>query len=207
MNKHVRVLEEAGLVRRRKLGRTTFLALDRTPIRALQAWLAQFHAYWGTDKETLENYEPYLASDTNREGDPVKKFLVLFHDRWEPKPEIMAAWQAWFAKVGDRFVDSGNPFGVGFEVTRAGSRELSGGDGAATGYSIISAESREEAERLLEGLPVRRRASASTRRVPCSAPPPAGARPTTRSRVRSRQIILLHSRSSVLGTASRSREV
>ena len=29
MNKHVRVLEDAGLVTRRKLGRTTFLALDR----------------------------------------------------------------------------------------------------------------------------------------------------------------------------------
>ena len=63
MNKHVRVLEDAGLVTRRKLGRTTYLALDRAAIRGLQAWLAQFHAYWGTEKETLENYERFLASD------------------------------------------------------------------------------------------------------------------------------------------------
>jgi DNA-binding transcriptional ArsR family regulator len=63
MTKHVRVLEDAGLVTRRKLGRTTFLALDRAAIRELQAWLAQFHAYWGTGKETLENYEHFLASD------------------------------------------------------------------------------------------------------------------------------------------------
>ena len=83
----------------------------------------------------------------------MKKFLVLFHDQWEQKPEIMAAWQAWFAEVGDRFVDSGNPFAAGFELTRAGSSELANGDGAATGYSIISAESREEAERLLEASP------------------------------------------------------
>jgi DNA-binding transcriptional ArsR family regulator len=64
MHKHVRVLEDAGLVTRRKLGRTTFLALDRAAIRDLQAWLAQYSAYWGTEKETLENYERYLADDS-----------------------------------------------------------------------------------------------------------------------------------------------
>ena len=62
INKHVRVLEEAGMVRRRKLGRTTFLTLDRASILSLQAWLGQYHAYWGTERETLENYEPYLAA-------------------------------------------------------------------------------------------------------------------------------------------------
>lgn len=68
INKHVRVLEEAGMVRRRKLGRTTFLALDRASIRSIQAWLGQYHAYWGTEKETLENYEPFLAA-----GHPTEK--------------------------------------------------------------------------------------------------------------------------------------
>jgi DNA-binding transcriptional ArsR family regulator len=63
MNKHVGILEAAGLVVRRKLGRTTFLTLDRGAIRDVQAWLFQFHAYWGTEKETLENYERFLASD------------------------------------------------------------------------------------------------------------------------------------------------
>jgi DNA-binding transcriptional ArsR family regulator len=63
INKHVRVLEEAGLVRRRKLGRTTFLTLDRGSILGLQAWLGRYHAYWGTEKESLENYEAYLAAD------------------------------------------------------------------------------------------------------------------------------------------------
>jgi DNA-binding transcriptional ArsR family regulator len=67
MNKHVRVLEDAGLVRRRKLGRTTFLTLDRASIRSLQAWLGEFHAYWGTEKESLENYATFLASDPSIE--------------------------------------------------------------------------------------------------------------------------------------------
>ncbi len=83
----------------------------------------------------------------------MKKFLVLFHDRWDPKPEVMDAWQAWFAKVGERFVDSGNPLSGGVEVTREGSRELSEEDAAATGYSIISATSLADAEALLEGCP------------------------------------------------------
>jgi DNA-binding transcriptional ArsR family regulator len=64
MNKHVGVLEAAGLVARRKLGRTTFLTLDRGAIREVQAWLVQFHAYWGTELETLESQERYLSGDT-----------------------------------------------------------------------------------------------------------------------------------------------
>lgn len=60
MDKHVRILEAAGLVRRRKTGRTTYLALDRNGLLALQGWLGAFHAYWGTEAETLENYTPHL---------------------------------------------------------------------------------------------------------------------------------------------------
>jgi hypothetical protein len=84
----------------------------------------------------------------------VKKFLMLYYGYEEPTPEVMGAWQSWFAKVGDRFVDSGNPLGSCLEVTPSGSRELSHEQGAATGYSIISAESLEEAQRLLEGCPI-----------------------------------------------------
>ena len=84
----------------------------------------------------------------------MKKFLVLYYGYEEPTPEVMDAWRHWFARVGDRFVDSGNPLGACLEVTKTGSRELSPDEGAATGYSIISAESRDEAERLLEGCPI-----------------------------------------------------
>jgi len=84
----------------------------------------------------------------------VKKFLMLYYGYEEPTPEVMDAWQRWFATVGDRFVDSGNPLGNCLEVTKIGSREISPDQGAASGYSIISAESREEAERLLEGCPM-----------------------------------------------------
>lgn len=63
IHKHVRVLEDAAMVRRRKIGRTNFLALEREPLRRLQAWMEQFHPWWGTDEESLENYAEYLRRD------------------------------------------------------------------------------------------------------------------------------------------------
>jgi DNA-binding transcriptional ArsR family regulator len=63
IHKHVKLLESAGIVTRRKIGRTNFLTLDRSALRALQDWLGQFHAYWGTEEETLENYERFLSRE------------------------------------------------------------------------------------------------------------------------------------------------
>jgi DNA-binding transcriptional ArsR family regulator len=63
INKHVRVLEQAAMVRRRKLGRTNFLALERRPLSRLQTWTAQFQPWWGTDGETFENYIESIRRD------------------------------------------------------------------------------------------------------------------------------------------------
>jgi DNA-binding transcriptional ArsR family regulator len=65
IHKHVRVLEEAAMVSRRKLGRTNFLALERDPLSRLQAWTGQFNPWWGTGGETLENYAGALLRDPN----------------------------------------------------------------------------------------------------------------------------------------------
>lgn len=56
IHKHVRVLEQAGLIQRKKVGRTNFLALSRQGLQVPQNWLAQFLTDWGSDSETLENY-------------------------------------------------------------------------------------------------------------------------------------------------------
>ena len=63
IHKHVRVLEEAGMVQRRKTGRTNYLALKREPLVLLQAWIDRFHPWWGTDGESLENYTEYLSNE------------------------------------------------------------------------------------------------------------------------------------------------
>jgi len=69
IHKHVRTLEKASMVRRRKIGRTNFLALEREPLRRFQTWMEPFHPWWGTDEESLENYAEYLSNDptTNKE--------------------------------------------------------------------------------------------------------------------------------------------
>ena len=80
--------------------------------------------------------------------------MFLNHGFEEPSPEVVSAWMAWFASVGDRMVDSGNPFSSGREVTRDGNRDLPREPTSITGYCIVSAESMDDAERLLEGCPI-----------------------------------------------------
>jgi DNA-binding transcriptional ArsR family regulator len=56
IHRHIKVLERAKLVQRKKNGRVNFLALDRSGLLLMQHWVLQYQAYWGTQKETLENY-------------------------------------------------------------------------------------------------------------------------------------------------------
>jgi DNA-binding transcriptional ArsR family regulator len=69
IHKHVKILETAGLVTRKKTGRTTYLTLDRHSMRSLQQWLAQFHTYWGSEDESLANYADHLTRHTTMEKD------------------------------------------------------------------------------------------------------------------------------------------
>lgn len=56
MHKHIRILEKAKLIKRRKAGRTNFVALNRASLSNAQEWLNQFHTEWGDDRESLDNY-------------------------------------------------------------------------------------------------------------------------------------------------------
>ena len=56
IHRHITVLEDAALVRRKKSGRVNFLALNRATLLRVQEWTQQYNAYWGSDEETLENY-------------------------------------------------------------------------------------------------------------------------------------------------------
>ena len=56
IHRHIKLLEQAKLIQRKKSGRVNFLALDRTGLLLVQDWIHQYHAYWGTNEETLENY-------------------------------------------------------------------------------------------------------------------------------------------------------
>ncbi len=75
----------------------------------------------------------------------MKKFILLYKGFEQPTPEIGQAWMDWFASIADRTVDSGQPFSSGVEVTAQGVNELAMDREVLTGYSIINAETREEA--------------------------------------------------------------
>lgn len=63
IHRHIRTLEEAKLIQRRKVGRINFVALRREHFAAAKAWMAEYQLEWGNDQETLENY---IASFTNK---------------------------------------------------------------------------------------------------------------------------------------------
>jgi DNA-binding transcriptional ArsR family regulator len=56
MHKHIGVLEAAQLIRRKKSGRTNFVTLDPTALKALQAWIMQYNTAWSNVDATLSNY-------------------------------------------------------------------------------------------------------------------------------------------------------
>lgn len=64
INRHLAVLEDAGLLQRRKSGRVTFLALRRPGLRLLRHWIDDFHPNWGSDNDTLSNYIAALDRST-----------------------------------------------------------------------------------------------------------------------------------------------
>ena len=68
IHKHIKVLETADLILRKKIGQTNFLALNRKALRSLQEWLMQYQTYWGSNEETLENYENYLKEKNSMKG-------------------------------------------------------------------------------------------------------------------------------------------
>lgn len=84
----------------------------------------------------------------------MKKFILLYVGMWEHTPEVMGGWTKWFQVLGDRVVDSGNPFGPGKEMTKSGTKELPQDENAIVGYTIIKAESLEEVENLAKECPI-----------------------------------------------------
>ena len=59
VSKHVKVLEQAGLVRRTRQGREHTLELDAAPLREVARWTEQYQAYW---TERLDRLEAYFAN-------------------------------------------------------------------------------------------------------------------------------------------------
>jgi DNA-binding transcriptional ArsR family regulator len=53
-SKHIKVLEQAGLIRRTVIGRTHHCELDARPMHAGVEWLKRYERYWTQSLDTLE---------------------------------------------------------------------------------------------------------------------------------------------------------
>jgi len=62
-SKHVRVLEGAGLVQRRKVGRTQLCRLQAQPLGEAELWLRQWEKFWNV---RLDRLEGLIAADKEK---------------------------------------------------------------------------------------------------------------------------------------------
>ncbi len=83
----------------------------------------------------------------------MKRFMLLHFGFEKPSPEIMEAWGKWFESIADKSVENGGFHGGAREISHNGTRDLPMGMESITGYSIIKAESLEEAEEIARGNP------------------------------------------------------
>src|SRR5215469_18297444 len=101
-----------------------------------------------------------LPSVTLSGGPVMANYLLLYSGGRMPESEaeqaaVMQAWTGWFGELGSALVDGGNPT-TGQAKTIASTGTVSDGSelGMASGYSIIKADSLDEAVARAKGCPV-----------------------------------------------------
>ena len=53
ISKHIQILERAGLVRRRRVGRTHYISLEASPLLGAFGWLAAYQDFWDVSLDSL----------------------------------------------------------------------------------------------------------------------------------------------------------
>jgi hypothetical protein len=85
-------------------------------------------------------------------------FLLTYHGEGgmptsaEETATVMAAWGAWFGKLGEAVVDPGNPTSRSRAISPDGS--VMDATSAPTGYTVIRADNLDAAVELSKGCPV-----------------------------------------------------
>jgi DNA-binding transcriptional ArsR family regulator len=65
VTKHLKLLERAGLIGRKRQGREVIISLRPRPLREVAGWVHQYEAFWN---ERLDHFEQYFRrKDTNEE--------------------------------------------------------------------------------------------------------------------------------------------
>ena len=86
------------------------------------------------------------------------KYLLLYGagrmpETDEEQAQVMKAWEAWFTELGPAVADPGNPFTPGAKKIAANG-SVSDTPSSAGGYSVVEADSLDQATKLAGGCPV-----------------------------------------------------
>ena len=68
--KHIRVLQNAGLVSQKKIGRTRFCQLAPAPLKQAEDWIAQYRRFW---EGAFDSLERFLSQDPPSEKEQDKQ--------------------------------------------------------------------------------------------------------------------------------------
>jgi DNA-binding transcriptional ArsR family regulator len=66
ISKHLRVLEKAGLLRRRRLGRVHEMKLMAQPLREASQWVQEYRKFWEGSLDRLEAYLEKTKENTRK---------------------------------------------------------------------------------------------------------------------------------------------
>ena len=80
--KHLRVLERAGLVTQRKVGRSRRCRLVARPLRDAEGWISRYRAFWERQFDALERY---LSEQQLQEQSQHRRQQPQAEDRKWPK--------------------------------------------------------------------------------------------------------------------------
>jgi DNA-binding transcriptional ArsR family regulator len=56
VTKHLKLLERAGLIERRKQGREVFISFRGEPLRQVAGWVHEYERFWNTHLDQFESY-------------------------------------------------------------------------------------------------------------------------------------------------------
>jgi DNA-binding transcriptional ArsR family regulator len=63
VTKHLKLLERAGLIERKKQGREVLISFRGEPLRQVAGWLHEYERFWN---ERLDQFEQYFTEKTGR---------------------------------------------------------------------------------------------------------------------------------------------
>ena len=64
--KHIRILEDAGLLRSEKRGRVVWCRLSPEPLKRVADWVSRYEAFWDEQLESLDAHLSKPASEEPR---------------------------------------------------------------------------------------------------------------------------------------------